>query len=257
MTAFGFANAVRQWHAATSRRVLTSVSMRSAESVAASCAEAFATHERAHEPIGAYIKVLNLGCGIRRGLGSCLVSSLGSQCRLSARIMNVDRSAKAVAKEETHDVGPSGLARDSHTSQQQQCFLTWDAASGTPPPLLHPTLFSFGASTRYNLLVDNGSLDAHVGFGRSAEPLVAYLRMLRRCLREPSLDTSTPPLLVHLSADESRGELLAVAFPNDEHADERWQVKCDAVDVDAGVGRTFYRWAVHHSPLASKYGTVV
>ena len=214
-------------------------------------------HESAHTRIGAYIRVLNLGCGIRPGLGRDLVASLASRCRLSARVMNVDKSIKAIAKAEAaYSGGPSNLARDSHTSQQQECFEAWDATSEAPPPVLPPTLYSFGASTRYNLLIDNGSLDAYVGFTRSSDPLVAYLRSLRRCLLEPSLETSTPPLLLHFTADEARGDLMKAAFPSVEeaHADAdgrddegggRWRVDCDVIDVEAGERRTFFRWAVY------------
>ena len=190
-----------------------------ADVAAESTAAAFAAHEKAHSSVGPFARVLHIGCGTSH-LGRHLISALSSHMRVSARVMNVDYSMEAVAIMKAH--------RDDE--EQQQLFRVWDASSGTVPPTLPNTMYSCGASTRYDLLVDKGTLDV-LCFSRE-DALVAYFEALRGCLLEVSLETAMPPLLVHLTDEppDARGELLAAAFPSgDEH---RWRHEC--VELRAG-----------------------
>lgn len=202
-----------------------------ADTAAASTAAALGTHERAHAPsrIGAYAKVLHVGCGVSQ-LGTALVSALASEpLRLSARIMNTDISPAAIAAAAAA-VGPW---------QQEQNFCVWDAASETPPPALPSPLYSCGASSRFDLVVDKGTLDA-LTFA-DADGLIGYLASVRACLRSRAVDSAVPPLYVHFSDDppEVRGELLHAAFPSTggasrerPHGRERWRVASSLVTED-------------------------
>jgi len=216
----------------------------SAEKAAASTAMAFGAHERWRgQRLGAFARVLHLGCGTS-ALGTALVSELSRQCQLSARIMNTDASPAAVAA--------AAAAVDTGASQQQQAFKVWDAAIGTDPPTLPSPLFACGASSRYDLLVDKGTLDA-LTFS-SSDDLIAYLASLRKLLMSPSVDSAVPPLLVHFTDDppEIRGELFAAAFP--QTGEEQWSIACVAVDDDddeeaADGAWTYYRYTAFHDPL--------
>jgi hypothetical protein len=255
-----WAGAVRRWHASCARagsfgsQLFWETQYKqgkaapewflSAELAASSTAEAFGAHEKTFGSAGTFARVLHLGCGVSQ-LGTCLVSSLSSQLRLSARIMNTDSSATAV----------SAAAAAVGTAQQQQAFRTWDVTSDSPPPSLPSTLFSCGATSRYDLLVDKGVLDA-VCFA-SADELVAYFASVRRLLQSESVEVAAPALLVHFTDDppEVRSELLRAAFPSND--DERWRIGCSSVEADActdGMSETsaeawsYYRYTVHIEP---------
>jgi hypothetical protein len=211
----------------------------SAETAAASSTEAFGAHEQAFGSVGAYARILHLGCGAS-SLGTCLVSELASQLRLSARVMNTDTSAAAL----------SLAARAVGGDQQQQAFRVWDVAGGEPPPSLPSTLYSCGATSRYDMVVDKGVLDA-LCFATDDE-LVRYFSAVRSLLQSSSVESAAPPLLVHFTNDppEVRAELLRAAFPSG--ADERWRVACTAVDSeldgDAADGWECFRYLVHREP---------
>jgi hypothetical protein len=212
-----------------------------AEQAATSTAEAFAAHEKVHGLGGPFAKVLHIGCGTSR-LGNCLISALASHSQVSGRVMSVDYSAVAVAAAQAAVAMEAG-------EQQQQLFRVWDAASGTPPPALPNTMYSCGMSSRYDLLVDKGTLDA-LCFATD-DALVAYLAAMRTCLLAPSLDSTMPPLLVHFTEDppEVRGELFASAFPTTNG--ERWRCSCVELDLEGpgslgdGTTSAYYRYTVH------------
>ena len=247
--------AVRRWHASCSRAgrfgsqqfwesqyaigKAPSEWFLSASLAAASTAEAFGAHERRYGSVGAYARVLHLGCGTS-DLGSTLVAALASELRISARVMNVDSSPTAVATA-LKAVGPL-------SQQQQQMFRVWDAAGGTPPPAMPSPLFSCGPSARYDLLVDKGTLDAFCF--ASEGTLVTYLAAVRACLLAPSVEHGVPAMYVHYTDDppEVRGELFAAAFP--ATGEERWCCACAVVEEeeDGGGDGGYYRYTVHHEP---------
>ena len=164
--------------------------------------------------------------------------------------MNVDDDPSAVA----------AAARVVGASQEQQSFRVWDAtaADAPPPPTLPSPLYSCGASSRYELLVDAGMLDATLRRG-CAERLVAYLAVARACLLTPSVEGALPPLLVlhcavldeqHEQRVSHRRELLAAAFPPTEVEEGRvrWRVQeCELASEQPGeaVATPSHMFTVH------------
>lgn len=168
--------------------------------------------------IGAFAKVLNLGCSGVPSLGTALVEDMAKSLRLSARVMNTDPSPAAI----------TAAAEAVGAQQDKQTFRVWDPKSSASVPSLPSPMFACGPSSRYDLLVDIGYLDRVCGHTDS-EALVAYLETLRDLLQSVAVDSGVPPLLVHLTSASpaERDGLLAAAFPATH--DEPWRVECAPV----------------------------
>ena len=198
-----------------------------AERLATSTAAAFAEHEKAHESDtnNAFVKILRLGCCEPPSdppVGSALVSAMANEeLRLSAVVMNVDASQEVV----------TAAAEAVGASQDKQSFRVWDVAAGEgvagPLPILPSPLYACGASSRYDLLVDCGALDAALQKGEGeaeadvCDRVLSYFSFAREYLQMPSVDSARPPLLVMHGAGALKwmahaDELLKEAFPAED-----------------------------------------